>query len=385
MIDFTLTEDQLALRDMAREFAEKEMRPKAARYDQGHEFPEDVMRKAFEVGFLTCTIPAELGGGGLGDLDTAIISEELCRGCPGMYTTMMANSLAFTPILLAGTAEQKKKFLTPFTQKMAFASYCLTEREAGSDNAAIRTTAKKVGGEYVINGSKCFITNGGVASLYVVFANAAPEKGLRGLSAFIVPRETPGISVGKVEDKMGHRASNTTELFFEDVRIPAENLVGREGAGFLIAMKTFDKTRADVGAAGVGIARAALEYAIEYAKTRVQFGKPIATYQAIMFKIADMATEIDAARLLVWRAAWLADHGKPCGRESAMAKLFGTDLGMRVTTEALQIFGGYGYMRDYPVEKLMRDAKLLQIYEGTNEIQRLVIGREVIGPIRERK
>jgi acyl-CoA dehydrogenase len=384
MIEFQLTEDQLALQEMAREFAEKEMRPDAAAYDQGHEFPEPVMRKAFEVGFLTCTVPAEYGGGGLKDLETVLISEELAWGCAGMYTTMMANSLAFTPLLLFGTGEQKKRFFAPFVKDMAFASYCLTEREAGSDTSAIRTRARKDGDHYVINGSKCFITNGGVASLYVVFANSAPEKGPRGLSVFLVPRATPGVTVGKVEDKFGHRASNTTELFFEDVRVPAENLIGREGLGFIIAMRTFDKTRAAVGAAGVGIARAALEHAIAYSKTRVQFGKPIATFQATAFKIAQMAMEIEAARLVVWRAAWLMDQGKPNGKESAMAKCLGSDVAMKNAMEALQIFGGYGYMKDYPVEKLVRDAKLLQIYEGTNEIQRLIISREVIGPIKGR-
>jgi acyl-CoA dehydrogenase len=384
MIEFQLTEDQLALQEMAREFAEKEMRPDAAAYDQGHEFPEPVMRKAFEVGFLTCTVPAEYGGGGLKDLETVLISEELAWGCAGMYTTMMANSLAFTPLLLFGTGEQKKRFFAPFVKDMAFASYCLTEREAGSDTSAIKTTARKDGDHYVINGSKCFITNGGVASLYVVFANSAPEKGPRGLSVFLVPRATPGVTVGKVEDKFGHRASNTTELFFEDVRVPAENLIGREGLGFIIAMRTFDKTRAAVGAAGVGIARAALEHAIAYSKTRVQFGKPIATFQATAFKIAQMAMEIEAARLVVWRAAWLMDQGKPNGKESAMAKCLGSDVAMKNAMEALQIFGGYGYMKDYPVEKLVRDAKLLQIYEGTNEIQRLIISREVIGPIKGR-
>jgi len=384
MIDFEMTEDQIALRDMAHEFAAGEMRPKAAAYDQGHDFPEDVMRKAFEVGFLTCTVPAEFGGVGLGELDTAIVSEELAWGCAGMYTTMMANSLAFTPILLFGTAAQKERLFAPFLKNMAFASYCLTEREAGSDTSAIKTTARKDGGDFVINGSKCFITNGGVASLYVVFANSAPEKGPRGLSVFAVPRDAPGVSVGKIEDKFGHRASNTTELFFEDVRVPAANLIGREGQGFIVAMKTFDKTRAAVGAAGVGIARAALEYAIEYSKTRVQFGKPIATFQATAFKLAQMAMDLEAARLTVWRAAWLMDKGKPNGKESAMAKCLGSDVAMRNALEALQIFGGYGYMKDYPVEKLVRDAKLLQIYEGTNEIQRLVISRDVIGPIRSR-
>ena len=384
MIEFQLTEDQIALQEMAHDFAANEMRPQAAQFDRGHEFPEAVMRKAFEVGFLTCTVPAEYGGVGLGDLDTAIVSEELAWGCAGMYTTMMANSLAFTPILLFGTDEQKKRLFAPFLKEMAFASYCLTEREAGSDTSAIKTTARKDGSDYIINGSKCFITNGGVAGLYLVFANSAPNKGPRGLSVFAVPRDTPGVSVGKVEDKFGHRASNTTELFFEDVRVPAANLLGREGAGFLVAMRTFDKTRAAVGAAGVGIARAALEHAVEYAKTRVQFGKPIATFQANAFKLAQMAMDVEAARLVVWRAAWLMDRGKPNGKESAMAKCLGSDVAMRNALEALQIFGGYGYMKDYPVEKLVRDAKLLQIYEGTNEIQRLVISREVIGPIRSR-
>jgi len=381
VISFELTEEQQALQEMAHSFAEKEMRPKAAFYDREEKFPEDVMKKAFEAGFLTCNVPVEYGGGSLTDLEMAIISEELAWGCAGMYTTMMANSLAFTPIILYGTEDQKKKFLTPFSQKMAFASYCLTEREAGSDTSAIKTIARKEGSDYVLNGSKCFITNGGVASLYVVFANAAPEKGARGISAFMVPRETPGISVGKIEDKMGHRASNTAEIFFEDVRVPAENMLGRVGSGFLIAMRTFDRTRSAVGAAGVGLARAALELAVDYAKTRVQFGQPIATFQANAFKIAQMAMEIEAARLLVWKAAWMVDSGLSCGLNSAMAKCFGSDLAMWASLEALQILGGYGYMKDYPAEKLVRDAKLLQIYEGTNEIQRLVISREVIGPI----
>ncbi len=382
MISFSLTEEQEALQKMAREFAEKELKPNAAKYDKGDIFPEDIMKKAFEVGFLTCTIPKEFGGGGLGDLDTVIISEELAAGCAGMYTTMMVNALAYTPILLFGTDEQKKKFLTPQTEKMSFASFCLTEREAGSDAGALKTRAEKVGSEYIINGSKCFISNGGIASFYVVFAKTDPEKGARGISAFIVPRETPGIIIGKEEDKMGHRASNTVELTFEDVKVPQENLLGKEGTGFIIAMKTLDETRAPVGAAGVGVARAALEYAIEYAKNRVQFGKPIALFQNTAFKIAQMAMEINAARFLVWNAAWLLKEGKPCGKESAMAKAFGSDVAMKVTTECVQILGGYGYMRDYPLEKLMRDAKLLQIYEGTNEIQRLIISREEIGPIK---
>jgi acyl-CoA dehydrogenase len=381
VISYSLTEEQQALQEMAREFAEKEMKPNAAKYDKGDEFSEDVMKKAFEVGFLTCKVPEEYGGLGMNDLDTVIISEELAAGCAGMYTTMMVNALAYTPIILFGSDEQKKKFLTPQTEKMSFSSFCLTEREAGSDAGSMKTRAKKVGKEYIINGSKCFISNGGIASLYVVFANSNPDKGMRGLSAFIVPRETPGVIIGKEEDKMGQRASNTVELTFEDVKIPEENLLGKEGIGFIIAMRTLDKTRAPVGAAGVGVARAALEYAIEYSKKRRQFGKPIALFQNTSFKIAQMAMEINAARHLVWHAAWLLDEGMSCGKESAMAKAFGSDVAMKVTTECVQILGGYGYMKDYPVEKLMRDAKLLQIYEGTNEIQRLVISREIIGPI----
>ncbi len=383
MIDFSLTEEQIALRDMAHEFAAKEMRPNAARYDKGDEFPEEIMQKAFEVGFTTCEIPKEYGGGNLSHLDTIIISEELAWGCAGMYTTIMASSLAFTPIILFGTHEQKQKFLTPFTEKMSLAAFCLTEREAGSDAGALKTKAKLVGDEYIINGAKCFTTNGGVASLYIVFALTDPEKGARGISAFIVPRDTPGVVIGKEEDKMGHRASNTTEVFFEDVKVPAFNLLGKEGIGFIIAMKTLDKTRAPVGAGGVGVARAALEYAIDYSKTRVQFGKPIALFQHLAFKMAQYATEINAARHLVWNAAWLLDEGKPCGKESAMAKFYASDVAWKVASGCLEIFGGYGYMKDYPMEKLVRDAKLLQIYEGTNDIQRLVISREIIGPIKK--
>ncbi len=382
MIDFQLSEEQLALQRMAREFAEKEMKPVAAKYDKGEEFPWDVIKKAFEVGFLASSIPEEYGGGGLSSLDTVIVSEELAAGCAGMFTSIMANSLALTPIILFGTDEQKKKFLTPFTKEMMLAAFCLTEREAGSDAGNISTTAKKVGSEYVINGSKCFITNGGVAKLLVVFANTAKEKGARGISAFIVPADTPGIKIGKIEDKMGHRASNTAEIFFEEVKVPEENLLGKEGMGFIIAMKTLDKARPSVGAGGVGVAKAALQYAVEYAKTRIQFGRPIASFQHIAFKLADMATEINAARHLVWHAAWLIDKGMKASKEAAMAKAYASDVAMRVTVEALQIFGGYGYMKDFPMEKLMRDAKLLQIYEGTNEIQRLVISREVIGRLK---
>ena len=379
MISFELTEEQAVLQNTAREFAEKEMKPVAAKYDEGHEFPWDVMQKAFDVGFLYSSIGEEFGGGGLGALDTVVVSEELARGCAGLFTSIMANSLALTPILLFGTDEQKKEFLPPFTKEMTFAAFNLTEPQAGSDAGNMLSTAKKSGDEYILNGTKCFITNGGVAKLHVVFANTDKEKGTRGMSAFIVPSDLPGVTVGKLEDKMGHRASNTVEMIFEDVKIPASNLIGKEGIGFLIAMKTLDKARPSVGAAGVGVARAALEYAIEYAKTREQFGKPIAFFQNTAFKLADIAMEVDAARYLVWKSAWLLDNNQKATREAAMAKAYASDVAMRSSVEALQVLGGYGYMKDYPMEKLVRDAKLLQIYEGTNEIQRLVISREIMG------
>jgi len=382
VIDFSLTDEQKALKEMAKEFAEKEMRPNAAKYDRGEEFPYDIIQKAFEVGFMSSEIPEKYGGGGLSHVDTAILCEELAWGCAGMYTTIMANALAVTPIILFGTEEQKKKYLTPFTKEMKLASFCLTEREVGSDAGAVKTRAVKKGNEYIINGAKCFITNGGVADLYVVFASTEPEKRARGMSAFIVPRETEGLIIGKIEDKMGHRASNTAEIFFDDVKVPAENLLGKEGIGFIIAMKTFEGSRPPVGAGGVGVARAALEYAVDYSRTRQQFGKLIGMFQNLAFNIAQMATEIEAARFLVWNAAWMLDRGLPIGKSSAMAKMYGSDVAMKVTSQALEIFGGYGYMKDYPMEKLMRDAKLLQIYEGTNDIQRLIISREVIGRLK---
>ncbi len=378
MVDFQLTEEELARQELARKFAETEMRPVAAKYDQSHEFAWDVIKKAFQAGFLSCSIPSEYGGGGLSALDTAIVSEELAAGCAGLFTSMMANSLALTPIVLFGTEEQKKKFLTPFSKEPILAAFCLTEREAGSDAGSVKTTAIKQGSDYVINGSKCFITNGGVASLHIVFATTDRDKGTRGMSAIVVPADTPGVHVGKVEDKMGHRASNTSELFFEDVRVPQSNLLSREGLGFVVAMKTLDKARASVGAAGVGVAWYAYEYCLQYTKARKQFGKPISAFQHIAFQLADMAMQINAARHLVWHAAWLLDQGKKASKESAFAKCFASDVAMRVTVDAVQILGGYGYMRDFPLEKLMRDAKLLQIYEGTNEIQRLVISHEIL-------
>jgi acyl-CoA dehydrogenase len=299
-----------------------------------------------------------------------------------MYTSIMANTLATTPIVLFGTDEQKKEFLTPLTTGLSFACFGLTEREAGSDNAAMKTTAVKDGDFYILNGSKTFITNAGVANLGVIFASTDKTRGPRGLSAFIIPMDLPGISVGKHENKMGHRASNTAEIYLDEVKVPAKNLLRREGFGFIIALKTLDYARPAVGAGGVGVARAAYEEALKYSQERVQFGKPIAHFQHNAFKLADMATDIDAARLLVYRSAWMLDNNLKASKESAMAKIVATDVAMSVSIDAVQLFGGYGYMKEYPVEKMMRDAKLLQIYEGTNEIQRHVISLEILGSMK---
>ena len=378
MIAFELTQEQIALQDMSRKFAANEIRPKAVEYDHAGQFPEDILEKAFGLGLMSGFIPEEYGGLGLSALDTCIIEEELGWGCSGVATSMTCNGLALTPILVAGTDDQKKRFVAPFAEKLQYASFCLTEPGAGSDAGGIATTAKKEGDNYVLNGRKCFITNGSYATQYAVFASTDRSKGHKGLSAFIVPRSLPGVSVGKKEDKMGQRASDTADVLFEDVKVPAGNLLGKEGEGFKIAMITLDYARPSVAALAVGVARAAFELAMQYSKERVQFGAPIAMNQAIHFLLADMAMDIEAARLLTYKGAWLLDEGKRNTKESSFAKAFAADLAMRVTTDAVQIYGGYGYMRDYPVEKLMRDAKLLQIYEGTSQIQRMVIAKEVM-------
>ncbi len=376
-MDFRLTDEQLALQQTVRKFAQTEMVPQAAHYDQTGEFPRSIIESAWKVGLLNESIPAEYGGLGLDGVSACVLTEELAAGCAGMTTSMMVNTLGQTPILVSGTKEQIEKWIVPFTKEFRFSSFCLTEPSSGSDVANMSTTAKKVGDKYVLNGRKCFITNGGVADLFSVFATLDPVKGHRGICAFIVPADTPGVSAGKKEDKMGQRASNTTDVIFEDAAIPAENLLGREGEGFKIAMKTLDRTRPAIGALAVGLARSAYEHSVRYARERHAFGMPIAMFQAIQFMIADMAKDIEAARLLTYQAAWMIDQGMNASKYSAFAKCFATDAAMRVTTDAVQIFGGYGYSKEYPVEKLMRDAKLLQIYEGTNQIQRMVIAREV--------
>jgi len=355
VIDFTPTEEQEALRDLVREFATREIVPLAPALDEEQRHSPEIVEKYFDLGFLHYAVPEEYGGAGLGTLDGCLFNEELGAARGGIACELGGNPLGLTTLLIAGS-----------------------EAGAGSDAAAMRSTARLEGDEYVINGTKSFITNGGVASLLSVFAMEDPELGNKGFSAFMVPADTPGITVGKKENKMGQRTSDTREMIFQDVRIPARYRLGKGLDGFKIAMMTLDESRATVGAAAVGIARAALEVAIQYAKERVQFGRPIAGHQAIQFKLADMAMKVNAGRLLCWHAAWLRDNGRRNTMESAMAKCFTGDMAMEVTTDAVQILGGYGYMKDYPVEKYMRDAKLHQIYEGTNEIQRMVIARALL-------
>jgi acyl-CoA dehydrogenase len=377
VIDFSLSDELLEIQARARKFAQEEILPIAAEYDRKGEVPPGIAESAKKAGMLNVTIPKEYGGMGYTAMESAIIAEELGAACTGISITIMVNGLALTPILIAGTDEQKEKFLRPVAEGAKLAAFCLTEREAGSDAGSIKTTALPDGDDFVINGQKCFITSGGLAEIMTVFALTSPDRGARGASAIIVPGDTPGIRVTKVEDKMGQRASNTVELTFEDVRVPQANLLGKPGRGFPIALKTLDFGRSGVAALATGVARAALEYATDYARSREQFGSPIMTNQGVSFMLADMAMKVEASRLLTWQAAWNADRGLKATGKSAMAKCFAADTAMEVTTDAVQILGGYGYMRDHPVEKLMRDAKLLQIYEGTNQIQRMVIARQL--------
>ncbi len=381
-VSFALSDEQKALRELAHEFAEKEIRPKAAEYDERSTHPGDVIAKAHELGLMNLHVPPEYGGPGLGALEGCLVDEELCWGCSGIGTAIMANGLAAGPLIMAGTEEQKRRWLPPLVAEPLLCSFCLTEPNAGSDVSAIQTTAVRHGDEYVINGSKMFITNAGHAAWLTVFASTDREKRHRGLSAFIVPADADGVVVERHLDKMGQRATDTSAVAFQDVKVPAANRIGAEGEGFKIAMATLDWTRPGTAAGAVGVARAAFEHACEYAKTRVQFDQPIAMNQGVNFLIADMATKIEAARLLSWQAAWMLDqgYGRRSTLYSSMAKRFAADTCMEVTTDAVQIFGGYGYMKEYPVEKLMRDAKLFQIYEGTSQIQRLVIAREILLP-----
>jgi acyl-CoA dehydrogenase len=383
-VSFALSDEQSALRELAQDFARREIRPRAAQYDKDSTHPEDLIGLAHELGLLNRHLPSELGGPELSLFDNVLIEEELHWGCAGIGTSLGANNLAATPILLAGTDEQRKTWLAPLLESPLLCSFALTEPEAGSDVASIRTAAVRQGDSYILNGAKTFITNAGYAAWAVIFAKTDAAAGHRGLSAFVVPMDTPGVVVERHLEKMGQRASNTAAFALQDVVVPTANLLGNEGDGFRIAMGTLDATRAVTASGAVGVARAAYEYARDYAVERVQFGRPIAANQGVSFPIVDMATNIEAARLLTWQAAWMTDSGQ--GRRatvySSMAKRFAADTAMEVTTNAVQVFGGYGYMTEYPVEKLMRDAKLHQIYEGSSQIQRVVLARELLTPRR---
>lgn len=377
MLGFDLSEEQEMIRDMARSFARKEIHPVAEHYDQTDEYPWPVIRKAHKNSLLSSNIPEQYGGPGLGVLDECIINEELAWACSGIQTCLMINNLSAWPILLHGSEEQKQRYLPRLAETGELAAYGLTEPAAGSDVAGIVSTAARRGDEYVLNGSKIWISNSPVASFFIVFAKTDPEARHRGMSAFVVERDWPGLTIAKPIPKLGQHACWTGELFFEDVRVPVENRLGEEGEGFLIAMQVFDRSRPAVSAAAVGVARRALEEATRYAKERQAFGKPIMAQQGVSFMIADMAIQVEAARLLVHRAAWLVDNGRSNVMEAACAKALAADMCMQVTTDAVQVFGGYGYSREYPVEKLMRDAKIYQIYEGTSQIQRVIIAREL--------
>ena len=384
MVDFTLTEEQENLREMAHDFAEREIRPVARQYDRDATWPQQIIDKAWEVGLMNSHLPPEYGGVGAAYLDGCLIGEELARGCAAIATTLGANELAATPVLLGGSEEIKAHYLGMLAEEPKLASFCLTEPDAGSDVSGMKTTAVMQGDRYVLNGSKCFITNGGYADWYTVYAKTDKDAGHRGISAFVVPRDDT-VTVDKHEDKMGLRASNTATVSFNETEVPVGNLLGQENHGFKLAMMTLDRTRPGVAAMAVGIGRAAFEHAADYSKERVQFGVPIAMHQAVAFMIADMATKIEAARLLVWKSAVLLDEGARNTLVSSHAKRFAADSAMEITTDAVQVYGGYGFIKDYPVEKLMRDAKIMQLYEGTSQIQRLVIARETLMPHLDQK
>lgn len=377
MISFELSDEQKALQDMARKFALNEIRPLAAACDRDSTFPEALMKKAFENGLVNEGIPTQYGGLGLSLVDTCILIEEIAYGCPGVATSLFCNNLALAPILVAGNGAQKKKYFEMFVNGPHLASFCLSEPGAGSDVAGMSCRIKRDGDFYVLNGAKQWITNAGYADVFTVFATLDPAKKHKGISAIIVDKGTPGITLGKKEDKLGQRASDTRAVMFDNVRVPVGNLLGAEGNGFAIAMQAVDRTRPAIGAMAVGAARAALEHCVRYARERVTFGKSLSEHQGISFMIADMAKDINAARLLTWHAAWLIDQGRKASMESSIAKCFASDMAMRVTTDAVQVFGGYGYTKEYPVEKLMRDVKVIQIFEGANQIQRMVIAKEL--------
>ena len=379
MVDFSLSNKQKEIQEKYRDFTNRFIIPNRLKYDDLAEFPWDIVKQAYKERIMIGPIPEKFGGNGFNIMDSAIASEELGAGCIGIGICIDANTLALTPLLLSANEEQQKKFFGLINERQGVAAYCLTEPNAGSDVAGIKSSAIKKGDKYILNGHKRFITNGEVATFHTVFALTNPERGARSLTAFIVPTDLPGIDIKPRLQKMGQKASVQNEIIYTDVEVPAENMLGQEGHGFLIAMKTFDRTRTGVAALSVGTARASFEISKDWAKNRIQFGKPIAANQAIGFMLADMATAVEAARLITWEAAWAYDSGlRSASKLSAMSKLYASDIAMKVTTDAVQVMGGDGYSKDFVVEKMMRDAKLCQIYEGTNQVQRLVISKAIL-------
>jgi len=378
-MDYLFNEQQIMVRDLARKIADEKIRPVTAHYDETEEFAWPIMKILAQSDLFGVYIPEAYSGLGGGITEMCLVTEELSRACGGIALGFAGTGLGTFPILLYGSEEQKKKYLPDIAKGKRLAAFCITEAEAGSDAGSIKTTAKKDGDHYILNGTKQWITNAGEAEVYTVIAMTDKTKGARGASAFIIEKGTKGMEFGQKEKKLGIRASATREVIFTDCKIPKENIISKEGMGFIVAMKTFDNSRPGVAAQAVGIAQGAFDHAVEYSRKRVQFGQPISSFQAIQHILANMATEIEAARALVYAVAKMVDAGiKDVAKGSAMAKLYAGDMAMRVTTDAVQILGGYGYMREYPVEKYMRDAKITQIYEGTNQIQRNVIAAHII-------
>ncbi|MDI1449434.1 acyl-CoA dehydrogenase family protein [Polyangium sp. 6x1] len=379
MVDFSLSEEHKGLIETARRFTKERIIPIAAACDHESRFPMEVFKEAWEIGLVNPTVPAAYGGSDMGELENAIITEELAYGCTGIQTSLLANGLALTPIKLGGNEEQKKKYLGMLTSEPVMASYATSEPDAGSDVAGIKTRFAQHGDDFVLNGQKCWITNASYARFYVIFATKNPELRHKGIAAFIVDRDTPGLRVGKKEDKLGQRASDTAQIFLEDVVVPKANLLAPEGKGFKLAMETFNQTRPDIGAGATGLMRRCLDECVAYAKERKTFGTPIANHQLVQWMIAEMAIRVEATRLLYQKAAWNLDHGVRDPIVSSFAKAYGADSAMLTAVDAVQVFGGNGYVKEYPVEKLMRDAKVLQIYEGTSQIQRIVIAKQLFG------
>jgi acyl-CoA dehydrogenase len=380
-MQFDLNSEQKEIRDMALKFAKNEMLPHASQYDLSGEMPFDILKKAWSLGLINTCIPEEFGGVGFDSFTSILITESLSYGCLGMNTTMMANDLALLPIVIGGSNEQKSKFLTPFTESYKIAAFCLTEPEHGSDAAGIKTTIEDKGDHYLVNGQKMWITNAGHADLFTVYGTIDKSLKHKGISAIILEKGMNGIELGKPEKKMGHCCSDTRSVTFKNVKVPKENLLGKPGEGWAIAMKTLDHSRPMVAASAVGGAQCAFDYALNYSKERHQFGKPLSAHQAIQLMLADMSIKTEAARLLVYKAAWLLDNEQDNKIAASHCKAYAADIFMQVATDAVQIYGGYGYSKEYPVEKLMRDAKLIQIYEGTSQIQRLVITKENISKL----